>query len=280
MGKVAVGLTSIVAIGAIGFATCTTKIPQGKVGAVYDPMNNGIQEQVLTEGLKFKLPWQKVNTFPISTEVVYMSKDEREGSEGDESITVSCNDGSLNADLTYSYSFKMDDVPRVQKKYRGKDGNEIMNVVLRGQLRSWVNEVTKNYSSMEVHLTKKEEVNMKLTEHLEKKGKPYGVTFEEVSLAETRASKDVQQAIEKRQKMAQELEQQKMGLEKTEVAKKQAQLEAERKVIEAEGDRKANEIKAQGLDDRILKEMAIKGWVNNGAKVPQVVGGDSITDLR
>lgn len=244
----------------IGGFTCTETVSQGKVGAVYDRMEKGIQEYTLSEGLHFIAPWQKVNQFPVSIETIYMSADEREGSKENESITISCNDGSLNADLVFSYRFKAEDVPMVQKKYRGKDGEEIMNTVLRGQLRSWISEVTKNYSTMETHLTKKEEVNAKLTEVLNQKAEKYGVTFENVSLAETRASAEVQQAIEKRQQISQEVEQQKLNLEKAEVGKQAAQLEADKKVIEAEGEKRANEIKAQGLDDRILKEMQINKW--------------------
>ena len=257
--------------------TCTETIEQGHVGAIYDRLEKGIQDNTLSEGFHFVPPWQKINQFPVSIETIYMSKDEREGSETNESINVSCNDGSLNADLTFSYRFKVEDVPKVQKQYRGKDGEEIMNTVLRGQLRSWISEVTKNYSTMEVHLTKKEEVNAKLTEHLNKKSEKYGVTFENVSLSETRASKEVQAAIEKRQQISQEVEQQKLQLEKSEVAKQQAQLEADRKIIEAEGERKANEIKAKGLDDKILRQMELEKW---DGSYPQVVGGNAITNLK
>ncbi|MGL5345873.1 MAG: prohibitin family protein [Peptostreptococcaceae bacterium] len=268
---VSIAIPLIIILGMLA-VTCTTTIKQGHVGAVYDRFKKGIQNYTLSEGLNFKAPWQSVNQFPVSIETVYMSKDTREGSKEDESILISCNDGSLSADLTFSYRFKSEDVPKVQKQYRGKDGQEIMNSVLRGQLRSWISEVTKNYSTMEVHLTKKEVVNEKLTEHLNKKAKKYGVLFENVSLAETRASKEVQEAIEKRQQISQEVEQQRLQLEKAEIAKQAAQLEAERKIIQAEGEKKANEIKAQGLDERILREMYIKKW---DGKLPQVMDSKS-----
>lgn len=274
MKKVIVG--GVVLAGVVGF-TCTTTIQQGHVGAVYDKFEKGVQNYTLSEGLHFIAPWQKINEFPVSIETISMSKSDKEGKEEDESITISCNDGSLNADLTLSYRFDVEDIPEVQKKYRGKSGKEIMNTVLRGQLRSWISEVTKNYSTMEAHLTQKEVINAKLTEHLNKKGEKYGVTFENVSLAETRASAEVERAIEKRQQISQEVEQQRLQLEKAEVAKEQAQLEADRKVIEAEGERKANEIKAQGLDDRILEEMKINKW---DGKLPISSNGSSIIDMR
>ena len=257
---------------------CIKIVPQGNVGAIYNRLGGGIEDRVLEEGFNFKKPWEKINYFPVSIETVYMSKDSREGSENDESVTISCQDGSLNADLTYSYRFDKSKVPEIQKKYRGKSGEEIMNQVLRGQLRSWVSEVTKNYTTMEVHLTDKETVNSKLTEHLNKKAEKYGITFENVSLAETRASDEVQKAIEKRQQISQELEQQKLSLKKAEVEKEKAQLEADKKVIEAEGDKKANKIKAEGLDERILKEKMIDKW--NG-ELPKVTDKDDmIIDIK
>lgn len=266
----------ILVVGVAG-VTCTEVISQGHVGAVYDKFKNGVQDYTLDEGIHFVAPWQKVNEFPISVETVYMSADEKEGSDGNESIVVSCNDGSLDADLTFSYRFDVKDIPSVQRKYRGKTGKEIMDTVLRGQLRSWISEVTKDYSTMEVHLTQKEAVNAKLTQHLNKKAEKYGVKFENVSLAETRASAKVQKAIEKRQEISQEVEQQRLRLEKAEVAKQQAQLEADKKIIEAEGERKANEIKAQGLDSRILEQMKIEKW---DGKLPISTDGNSIIDMR
>lgn len=261
---------AVVLLGIVGAITCTIKVNPGYVGVVYDKFNGGIQSEVLTEGLNLKKPWAKVNEFTIATEVKYMSKDKREGSKDDDSVTISCKDGSLNADLTFNYNFKADDVVSVQKKYRGRDGQDIINIVLRGQLRGWINEITKNYSTMEVHLTKKSEVNAKLTEHLNKKSKEYGVTFENVTLSETRASKEVQKAIESRQKVSQELERQKLELQKVEIEKEKAKLEAEKKLIQAEGERKANEEKAKGLSEAILKEKAIEKWSGQPAPTMKI----------
>ena len=254
----------------------TTIIPAGHVGAVYDKMQKGVQEYTLSEGFHFKAPWQKVKSFPTSIETIYMSADEREGSENNEEINVGCADGSLKADLTFSYRFKAEDVPKVQRNYRGKSGEEIMNSVLRGQLRTWVGEVTKNYTTMEVHLSKKDEINTKLTEYLNKKAVKYGVTFENVSLVDTRPTAEVQRAIEKRQQIAQELEQQKLSLEKAELAKEEERLKQEKALIQAEGERKANEEKTKGLSDKVLKQMMIEKW---DGSLPKVTDGNTMINL-
>lgn len=262
----------LVVLTIVGSITCTEQIPPGKVGVVYDKFNGGIQHEVLTEGLNFKTPWAKVNDFAVSTETVYMSGDEREGSEEDESITITCTDGSLNADLSFRYHFDAEKVPAVQKKFRGKDGEKIIND-LRGQLRGWIASVTKDYTTMDAHLLKKDEINSKLVDVFNKKAEKYGVVFEEVTIMETRASKEVQAAIEKRQQISQEVEQQKLNLEKAEIAKQAAQLEAEKKLIQAEGDRKANEARTSGLTQSILKQQAIEKW---DGKLPTTMGADMV----
>ena len=267
----------VVVIGLIGATLFTEIVPTGHVGVVYDKLQKGVQDEVLSEGIHLVSPFQKIENFTVAIETVYMSKDEREGSDEDESINIVCKDGSLNADLTFNYRFNAEDTPKVLRKYRGKNGKEIMNTVLRGQLRTWISEVTKNYSTIEVHMDKREEINTNLTKYLNEKGEKYGVVFENVSIAETRVSANIQSAIEKRQQIAQELEQQKLNLEKAEIAKKEEQLKQEQALIRAKGERQANEERAKGLSQNVLKEMAIEKW---DGKLPQSTGGASILDLR
>ena len=60
----------IVALGLIVFPMCTTIVPQGHVGAVYDKMEKGVQNYTLTEGFHFKSPFQVINTFPTDRKSV------------------------------------------------------------------------------------------------------------------------------------------------------------------------------------------------------------------
>ena len=277
MNKGLIAIMTLLGVGVLLAPSCTTIVPAGHVGAVYDKLEHGVQDEVLTEGFHIKSPFEKVKDFPISIETIYMSKDDREGSEDDESINIACKDGSVNADLTFSYRYEADRVPDLQRKYRGRDGSDIVDTVLRGQLRTWVSEVTKNYTTIEVYMDKREEVNTKLVDYFNKRGERYGIKFENVSLAEARVTKEVQLAMEKRQKISQELEQQKMNLKKAEISKEEEKLKQEKAFIKAQGERKANEEKAKGLNDAILKEKTIEKW--NG-KLPSAMGGNSIVDTR
>lgn len=257
--RVKVAVAGTIVAGVVGFNVCTTKVDRGYVGVVFDQFNGGVQNEVLTSGRQFIMPWQKVSQFATVTKTVYMSADKREGSKEDESIMVKANDGTLQSDLSFTYSFNAEDVVKVQKKYMG-DGDYVVNNVLRGLIRSWVNEAASKFTTVEIHQTNTEKVNDAITEHVAKKAKDYGVTIERVTLSETKVSEQVEQAIKDRQTAEQNRKKKEDELKTVEIEKKKAELEAEKKIIEAEGERKANEIRAEGLDDRILKQQAIEKW--------------------
>lgn len=278
MSKASVAIGGVVVVGLVGFMTCTTKIDRGCVGTIFDPYGGGVKEQVLSSGRQFKLPWQKVSEFPIVTNTVYMSADKREGSEEDESIKIKASDSILTADLTFSYSFDAEDVVKVQKKYM-QDADYIVNTMLRGKIRGWVSEATSKFTTMEIHQTNTEEVNMAVTEHVKKKAKEYGVNIEEVTLSETKPSDDMMKAIEARLLAEQNRKTKEDELKTVEIEKQKAQLEAEKKLIEAKGEREANEEKSKGLTPEILEQMKIEKW-NGELSIVQGNGANPIINLK
>lgn len=249
-----------------GFATCTTKVDRGHVGVVFDQFNGGVQEEVLAPGRHLVAPWQKVNEFSTTVKTVYMSADKKEGSKENEAIKVKAKDGTLTADLTFTYSFNVDDVSEVQRRYAG-DGDYIIEM-LRGQIRGWVSEATSQYTTMEIHQTKTTEVNAKLTEHVQARAEKYGLTIGEVTLSETNPPDNVKAMIAENAKIDQEVKKVESELKVEEAKLEKAKKEAERKIVAAEAEQKANEIKAKGLDEKILKEKAIEKW---DGKLPTTV---------
>lgn len=246
--------------------TCTTKVSRGHVGVVFDQFNGGVQQEVLTSGRKFIKPWQKVNEFATTLQTVYMSADKREGSEDDESIKVKAKDGTLQSDLTFTYYFNAEDVAEVQRKYMG-NGEEIVDM-LRGQIRGWVSEATSKFTTMEIHQTKTSEVNDAVTKYVQAKAKKYGITIEEVVLSETNPPENVKKMIAENARIDQEVKKVESELKVEEAKLKKAKRVAERKLVEAEAEKKANEIRSKGLDEKILKQLAIEKW--NGQPAPTV----------
>ncbi len=258
----------------IGFSTCTTHVSRGNVGVVFDQFNGGVQDKILTSGRHFKFPWQRINEFPTTIKTVYMSADKKEGSRENEAIKVKAKDGTLTADLTFTYSFNSENVAQVQRNYLG-DGDYIIEM-LRGQIRGWVSEATSKFTTMEIHQTKTSEVNAAITNHVQLKADKYGLTIGEVTLSETNPPDNVKEMIAENAKIEQEAKKVESELKVEEAKLEKAKKEAEKKIIEAEAEQKANEIKAQGLDEKILKQLAIEKW--NG-ELPNVVSGEVISNL-
>lgn len=274
LGAIITGV--IIAGGVIFGISSIERIKPGYVGVVYS-YNNGVQDQVLTQGWKFVSPTKKVTKYSVSTEQLYMSKDTKEGKGDDDSFDAICNDGKLNVDLEMSYHFDADKVPSVFTRYRGMDGQDVVNNIVRGKIKTLVNEITSQYSVIDVHMEKKAELNRAITKHLKENLSDYGITVESANLTQTRPEDAIKQAITKRSAAAQEVEAEKQKQQK-------AKMEAETKKIQAEGEAEAARIKAKGeadanrelqksLTPELIKKMEIEKW--NGSKATTVVNGDS-----
>ena len=281
VGAVVVG--TLVIGGGIFSLLCIEKIPAGYVGGQYS-VNGGVKKEVLTSGWHLVSPAIKVSRYSVATEQLYMSKHEREGSSGDDSFDVTCKDGKLNADFEMSYSFNADNIPAVMKRYRGMSGEDIIDSVVRGKIKTFINEETSKFTVMDAHLEKKGELNKTIFARLKKELSTYGITVESANLSATRPDDKLAKAIAERSEANQKLEKIKLEAQiveqEAENKKIEAQGEADAKIIKAESEAKANKILQQSLTNELLKREAIEAWKAGGSKVPQVVGSGSITNLK
>ena len=60
-------------------------IPVGYVGVACS-LNGGVQGELLTQGFHLAAPTKKVKKFTVGDEQLVLTKDERDGSEGDDSL--------------------------------------------------------------------------------------------------------------------------------------------------------------------------------------------------
>ena len=272
----------VIAIGAVGVLMCTEKIPAGYVGVQYS-MSGGISDEVLSQGWHVVAPTKKVSLYSVATEQLFMSADKKEGSKDDDSFDVVCKDGVLNVDFEMSYSFDAEKVPHIFSRYRGMSGNDIIDNVIRGKVKTYTNEVTSQFTVLEAHMEKKGELNRMLTEHLRTMLADFGVEVESATLSRTTASAEVEASITKRTTTAQELEAEKQKQEKValeaETKRIQAQGEADALLIQARAEAEANKLLEQSISDNLIrmKEAEARmewGWV-------EVQGTTSvITDTR
>lgn len=277
-------VTGAVIIGGSVFTMlCVEKVPAGYVAGQYS-VNGGVKKEVLTSGWHIVSPTIKTSKYSVATEQLYMSRDKREGSKDDDSFDITCKDGKLNADFEMSYSFDADEIPSVMKRYRGMSGEDIMASVVRGKIKTYINEETSKFTVMDAHLEKKGELNKAIFTRLKKELATYGITVESANLSVTRPDEKLAKAIAERSEANQKLEKIKLEAQivqqEAENKKIEAQGIADAKLIKAKADSEANKILQQSITEGLLKQQAIEAWKAGGSQVPQVVGSNSITNLK
>ena len=265
----AVVITGVVA------STCIEKVPAGYVAGQFS-VNGGVKNDVLSPGWHLVSPTIKTSRYSTATEQLYMSKDKRDGSEDDDSFDVTCKDGKLNADFEMSYSFSAEDIPKIMKRYRGMSGEDIINTVVRGKLKTYINEETSKFTVMDAHLEKKGELNKAIFNRLKKELANFGVIVESANLSQTRPDEKLAKAIAERSEANQRLEKIKLEAQiveqEAENKKIEAQGEADAKLIKAQGEAQANKELERSLTPELIELEKIKAW--NGV-LPQVQGGSN-----
>lgn len=203
-------------------------IGTGRVGVVYS-MNGGVKEEILSQGWHFINPLDHVKEFSISNEQLILSKDSREGSEEDDSFKVSTADNAnIAVSFQMSYRFKEDEVVDTYKKFKGMDGEDIINKRVKTVLKSKVSEVTTNYDLMDIYSGSRSAINNELTEYLNKElGEEYGIEVLDASIIDVHPDQSLEASIQTRLKAMQEAETAKTKQE-------QVKVEAETKLIQAE----------------------------------------------
>lgn len=275
--KIGAIIAGIIVFGAlVGGISCTEKINAGYVGVVYS-MNGGIKDDVLTQGWHIVPPTQKVTEYSIATEQICLSASKTEGSPNDDSFGIPTNDGkSINVDMEYSYHFDSEKLPVTFSKFRGQDGDAIQMGFINSKMKSWSQEVSANYSVLDIYGSKRAELNRAVYEHVKKNFEEYGIVIDSVNFSRIGLDEQTAGAIQAIVNAQQELK-------KVEIDKQKAQLEAERSVIEAEGKAKVTAINAQAqsdanakmqatLTDNLVQLEAIKKW---DGKLPTVTGGST-----
>ena len=247
------------------------KIPVGYEGVVYS-INGGVNGETLNQGWHIVSPTKKVKEFTVSNEQLLLTKDKREGSEEDDSFKVSTSDdASISVSFQMTYKFDEAKLTDTYKKFRGMDGEMIVNNRVKSVLKSKVSEVTTNYSMMDIYSGNRSEINNKITEYLnEEFEQEYGIHVLDASIIDVHPDKQLKEAINNRvtalQKKQQAQAEQETAKVEAETALIKAQNEADIKVKQAEAEAKANQLKASSITDELIrmKEAEARyehGWV-------------------
>ena len=271
-GKIgAIGIALLIVIVVVLGIFCTVRVPAGYVAVQYS-LNGGVKDKVLTQGWHIVSPTKKVKEFTISNEQLILSQDSREGSEEDESFKVSTSDDAMLAiSFQMSYRFKSETLVDTYKKFKGMDGEAIINNRVKTVLKSKVSEVTTDYSMMDIYSGNRNEINNKLTAYLnEEFGEAYGIEVLDASIIDVHPDDKLKEAIDNRVTALQQKQQaqaeQETAKVQAETALIKAQNEADIKVMEAEAEAKSNSLKASSITPELIQmkeaEARLKhGWV-------------------
>lgn len=266
-----IALAMVFVVGLIVCITCLERIPAGYVGVVYS-MNGGVQDDILSQGYKIVSPTQTVKLFTISNEQLILTKDQREGSQNDDSFMISTADNAnISISFQMTYKFLEDQVVDTYKKFRGMDGNDIINNRVRTVLKAKISEVTTFYSMMDIYSGDRGKINAEITEFLrDSLGADYGIYVIDASIIDVHPDAQLQKTIDDRVKAMQRKQQAEAEQETIKVQNETKILEAEAaakaKIIEAEGEAEANKIISQSLTEQLIKKMEMEarqqhGWV-------------------
>ena len=224
-------------------------IGTGKVGIVYN-YKDGVQDKVLTPGMHFIAPMNKVKEFSTSNEILVLTKDKRDGSKEDDSFKVATSDdASIAVSFQMSYRYDTDTVIDTYKRFKGMDGEDIIENRVKTVLKSKISEVTTDYSMMDIYSGNRSELNNAITEYLNKDfHKKYGIEVLDASIVDVHPDKKLKQAIDNRVTALQEKQQAQAEQEKVKVQKEteklQAEADAQIELTKAEADAKKAKVKA------------------------------------
>lgn len=248
-------------------------IGTGKTGIVYN-YKDGVQNETLQPGIHFISPMKKVKEFSTSNEILVMSKDKRDGSKKDDSFKVATSDdASIAVSFQMSYRYNPDTVVDTYKKFRGLDGDDIVESRVKPVLKSKISEVTTDYSMMDIYSGNRSKLNSEITEYLNKEfSKKYGIEVLDASIIDVHPDKKLKKAIDNRvtalqEKQQAEAEQEKIKVQK-ETEKIQAETDAQIEITKANAEAESNRIISSSITDELIRmkeaDARLKhGWVTN-----------------
>lgn len=270
--------------GGIFAVTHIKVVDAGKVGVVYSA-NGGVKDELYRQGWHFVPPMHKVKEFTVGNEQLVLSKDKREGSEGDDSFKVATSDdASIGLSFQMSYRFIEENVADTYKKFKGMSGEDIVNNRVKTVIKSKISEVTTNYSMMDIYSGNRSEINQKITDYLNKDfSKKYGIEVLDASIIDVHLDKKLKQAVENRVQALQKKQQAQVEQETVKVENETKLLEAKNNAeiekTKAEAEATANQTIAKSITKELIEMKLAEarlehGWVTTQGAGAVVTNGD------
>lgn len=286
MSKIIVAIVVVAAI--IGGIFCVSSmeyIEAGEVGIVYS-MRNGVQDEVLQQGVHFINPLHKVNEFPISQQQLVLSNnpaDYNEDNHADWHVDAPADGGMVKLNLTINYNFMQDRVTGLYERFRGMDGDTLVENMVQNSIIAYIKEVTPRFSVMDIYSTKRAEVGQAITEYLNSKlNDEYGINIASALIIDVQLDETLMQKIQAKEQAKQDAEKAELdkqtAIAQAETDKVKAQAEADVAIIEAKAEAEANRIISESITPELIEMEEAKARLEHGWV--EVQGASSVVTTK
>lgn len=268
-GVVIIGVIIVVAILLL---ISSVRVPAGYIAVQYS-MSGGIKGDVLTQGWHLKSPTVKTTLYSVSLEQSYLTAGKDGDSKDDDSFSASSSEGkAMQIDLTFTYQYNPDNVADLFTRFRGQSGKEVRDSFIKPNIISWTKEVVANYKVSDILGSERANVNTTLTDYLNKKFEPYGITISNVSLINISVDAKTQEAINAKITAQQAAETQEINNQTAinkakadaEVTKAEAQAKADAQLIEAKAQAEANNKLSSSITDELIRMKEAEARLEHG----------------
>lgn len=274
MKKLIIGVIALLAvIGGVFTCMSMERIGAGEVGVIYS-LRGGVKDEVLQQGMHFINPFYKVNRYPISQQQLVLSNspsDYNQKEHADWSVDAPADGGMVKINLTVNYHFNQDKVISLYERFRGIDGDILVENMVQNSIIAYIKEVTPQFSVMDIYSVKRAEVSNKITEYLnEKLEGEYGITVTNALIIDVQLDEGLTQKVKAKEQAKQDAEKAELdkatALAQAETEKVKAQTNADITRINAEAEAEAYRIKSEAITDNLLKKWELDarkehGWV-------------------
>ncbi|QOR34128.1 prohibitin family protein [Clostridium sp. 'deep sea'] len=254
----------VLLVALVGFASRTIVIiPANTVGIRFAPFNGGVQDEMLSEGLKIVMPWDKV--YKISTEVQSKRIEKVYGQTKDAQFLT------ISIDVKY----KIDEDLAFQVFKNFKTMSNVDKDLIYPTTKRSIEGVTTEFNIIEILGSNRNEVYASIEKELAKRLQVNGINLHSITFLDTDAGEDIEKAI-RAEAVA------KKAVETAEQNRIKAEIEAQRRIIEAEAEAKEKKIIAESIskNPEIIELEWIKKW---DGKLPEIMTGEGngmILDLN
>jgi regulator of protease activity HflC (stomatin/prohibitin superfamily) len=247
-------------------------VPEGNTGV---EIEQGKAVGELEPGWHWVLPvYQDVKTLSFRTETYTMSSSQssttiENDARSEDALSVKTREG-LNSQMDVSIRYRMER-DKAQEVYTQLGMTEaIVRKLIRPTAREEIRTAASRFSINEIYSENRSDFRAAVEDDIRNDFEEYGFIVQKVQIRNIRLPERVENAIEAKESVEQEIEKKQKEVERE-------KLEKERKIVEAEGDAEQNEILDRSLTKKVLVNRYINALESGDVRIAYIPIGESGT---